>query len=110
MTPVHNRIITIIQERPIRIRNNRLAQRVVELEDLCAEEELWILAGVLGTEGDVARGEVCGDRAGVEFVLEAGLDGVAGEGDGAEGAVFGVDGGYACDEEVGPREVETGRG
>ena len=50
---------------------------------------------------DVAGGEIGGDLAGVELVLQGYLDGEAGEGYGAEGSDFGGDAGDTGDEEVG---------
>ena len=85
-----------------------MAEGVVDFEDFGAVDGLRVLGGGCAALGDVAGGEVGGDFAGVEFVLEGYLDGVAGEGDGGEGGDFGV---YACDagdEEVGFCEVEEG--
>ena len=58
---------------------------------------------------DVAGAEIAGDFAGVEFVLQRYLDGVAGKGYGAQGSNFRADAGNTGDEEVCFPEVEIRR-
>lgn len=83
-----------------------VAQRLVELHDLGAVEALGRAAGRVGAVGEVAGGEVGGHVAGVELVLQGGLDGEAGQGDAAERAELRVDARDAADQPVRAGEVE----
>lgn len=98
----------VVQRGGSREADGELPQRVVDFEDLGAVDALRVLRGGGAALRDVAGGEVRGDFARVELVLQGDLDGVAREGDGAEGGDFGVDAGDAGDEEVGFCEVEEG--
>ena len=83
-----------------------MAQGVIDFEDFGAVDALRVLGRRCAALGHVAGGEVFGDLARVEFVLQGYLHGVFSECDGAEGGCFGVYAGDAGDEEVGFGEVE----
>lgn len=79
---------------------------VVDLEDLSAINGGGVRVGHVVAEAEVASRPVAGHLAGVELVLEGDLNGIAGEGDGAEGANLGGDTSNTSDQEVSLRQVE----
>lgn len=87
--------------------DGHVAQGGVDFEDFGAIDVDGVLIGGEGAQRDVSRGEVGGDLARVELVLEGDLHGVFGEGDGREGRDFGVDAGDAGDHEVRFAKVEV---
>lgn len=86
----------------------QIAQIGVHLEDFGAVDAGGVLVGGVGALGDVAGGEVVGEFAEVDLVLQGNLDGVSGEGGTADGGDLGVDTGDTSNEEVGVGEVKEG--
>lgn len=84
-----------------------VAERLAHFKDFGSVDAAGVLVWGVCSLRDVAGGEVGGDLAGIEFVLQGNLDGVLAECDVCEGAIFGVYASNSTDEEVCLLQVEV---
>lgn len=84
-----------------------IAKVGIEFKDFSAVRDARVFKGVFSSVRDVSRRPVIGQRARIDFILQRNLDGVASEGDAADGCVARIDTCNAGEEEVCLREVES---